>query len=213
MTEYLRKSTAHSARLRHVAPGLAVICMVCAVVPGAAVLTGCSPDSSTAGRSQASDDVGTRMAGPAVEINVTQEALDNEPPVAVLTSPESAVRSYLDWTSYAYRIGQSQVALPTMTAHQEVRVDSYIQYNVQQRRLIDQTLQSITFGTPSVESTHTLLPARETWTYSYVSIARAGEIIGGPYEATYDATYVVVRNDRGDWVVDSAEAKPLGKIQ
>lgn len=213
MTEYLRKSTAHSARLRHVAPGLAVICMVCAVVPGAAVLTGCSPDSSTAGRSQASDDVGTRMAGPAVEINVTQEALDNEPPVAVLTSPESAVRSYLDWTSYAYRIGQSQVALPTMTAHQEVRVDSYIQYNVQQRRLIDQTLQSITFGTPSVESTHTLLPARETWTYSYVSIARAGEIIGGPYEAIYDATYVVVRNDRGDWVVDSAEAKPLGKIQ
>lgn len=213
MTEYLRKSTAHSARLRHVAPGLAVICMVCAVVPGAAVLTGCSPDSSTAGRSQASDDVGTRMAGPAVEINVTQEALDNEPPVAVLTSPESAVRSYLDWTSYAYRIGQSQVALPTMTAHQEVRVDSYIQYNVQQRRLIDQTLQSITFGTPSVESTHTLLPARETWTYSYVSIARAGEIIGGPYEAIYDATYVVVRNDRGDWIVDSAEAKPLGKIQ
>lgn len=187
--------------------------MVCAGVLGTSLLTGCGPESDTADRDRASTEVGTRMAGPAVDINLTEDALDSKPAAPVLTSPESAVRSYLDWTSYAYRIGQSQVALPTMTAYQEVRVDSYIQYNVQQYRLIDQTLQSIMFGTPTVEETRTVLPAKETWTYSYVSIKNAGEVIGGPYEASYDATYVVVKNDRGDWVVDSAEAKPLGKIE
>jgi hypothetical protein len=137
------------------------------------------------------------MAGPVVDVNVTKEALDSRPRPWSLTTPESSVRSYLDWTSYAYRTAQSQV----------------IQYNIQKSRLLDQTLTSITFGKPSIEASRAILPAKEKWTYRYVSIATAGETLGGPYSASYDTTYTVVRSKTGDWVVDSVEARALGKVK
>jgi len=153
------------------------------------------------------------MAGPVVDIQVTQEALDSKPDPWVLTTPEEAVRSYLAWTSYAYRIGQSQVAVPTMTSYEEVRVDSYIQYNIQKYRLIDQTLESITLGTPSVEASRAVIPAKETWTYRYVSTRNAGETLEGPYSASYETTYTLVKNDEGSWVVDDVEATALGTVK
>lgn len=157
--------------------------------------------------------MGAAMGGPVVDINITQEALDSRPTPPDLTTPESAVRSYLDWTSYAYRIGQSQVALPTMTAYQEVRVDSYVQYNTQEYRLIDQTLDSLTLGTVSVEEAQAIVPAQESWTYRYVSVEQAGEVIGGPYQVRYEATYTLVKNESGDWVVDSVKSKALDEVQ
>ena len=74
----------------------------------------------------------------------------------MLTTPESAVRSYLDWTSYAYRIGSLASRRPTMTDPEEVRVDAYVQYNLQKNQVIDQTLTSITFGKASIGGTSTL---------------------------------------------------------
>jgi hypothetical protein len=110
------------------------------------------------------------------------------------------------------RIAQSDVASPTMSAEQEVRVDSYTQLNLEKSRLIDQTLSSISFGTPSVGSTSTLLPAREQWTYRYVSIKTVGKTIAGPYSVGYDTTYMVIKTAMG-WVVDSIQVKALGTVK
>jgi hypothetical protein len=153
------------------------------------------------------------MAGPAVDVHITPEALASKPAAPVLSTPESAVRSYLDWTSYAYRIGQSIVATTTMSASEEVRVDSYVQYNLEKLRLIDQTLKSVTFGKPSVGSTSTLVPAHEQWTYRYVSIETAGKVLEGPYSAAYDSIYTVVKSKQGTWVVDSVNATALGTVK
>jgi len=153
------------------------------------------------------------MAGPAVDVKVTQQALDSKPKPWVLSTPESAVRSYLDWVSYAYRIAQSNQAVPTMSAEEEVRVDSYVQYNLQQGRLIDQTLKSITFGKPSIEGSRATIPAKEKWTYRYVSINEAGKTLEGPLSASYDVTYTLMKNDEGVWVVDSVKAESQGKVK
>jgi hypothetical protein len=155
---------------------------------------------------------GAGMGGPAVEVQVTEEALASEPETIDLSTPEAAVRSYLDWSSYAYRIAQPRVALPTMTSYQEVRVDAYIQYNIQKGRLIDQTLESLEVqdvreGEGSVE-----VVVKETWSYNYVSVKNAGEVISGPHEASYDAIYTVVQQG-DDWVVDAVEATALGPVE
>jgi hypothetical protein len=205
------------ARLVPTAPrfarALKVGCLACGALVAIAALSGCASGGSSAGSAETSPTVGASMAGPVVDVNVTQEALQSMPKRWVLTTPESAVRSYLDWTSYAYRIGQSSVATATMAPDEEVHVNSYIQYNLQKSRLIDQTLNSITFGKPSVGSTSTLVPAKETWTYRYLSIAAGNEVVGGPFTADYDATYTVVKSKSGEWVVYSVDAKPLGTVQ
>jgi hypothetical protein len=152
------------------------------------------------------------MGGPPVDVNVTPEVLASDPKPPVLSTPESAVRSYLDWTSYAYRIGASAVATSTMTASEEVRVDAYNQLNLEKSRLIDQTLDSITFGAKSTGPTSTLVPAKEKWTYSYLSVAVGNKSLGGPYSVSYDTTYTVVKTARG-WLVDSVKATPLDPVK
>jgi len=137
------------------------------------------------------------MAGPHVDVHISQEALASSPHAWVLTTPQSAVRSFLDWTSYAYRIATSDVATPTMGANQEVRVDSYVQYNLEKQRLLDESLTSITIGSPTAESTHTVVPTHAEWTYSYLSIDTGNKVIGGPYSASYDVTYTVVKTAKG----------------
>jgi hypothetical protein len=130
----------------------------------------------------------------------------------VLSSPASAVRSYLDWTSYAYRIASSGAASATLSPDEGVRVDAYVQLNIEKKRLLDQSLTSITVGKPVVEATHTLVPTKEQWTYSYLSIAPGNEVLGGPYTASYDTTYTVIKKD-GHWIVDSVMAKALGTVE
>lgn len=190
----------------------AAACLVVVVLLSGAASSGCG-SGGNAGSAEETRTIGARMAGPVVDVNVTPEALASKPKPWVLSTPESAVRSYVDWVSYAYRIGQSEVAEPTMTSYEEVRISSYVQYNIQKSRLLDQTLESIEFGTPSVEGTRAVLPAKEKWKYRYVSIEIAGKTIGGPYSQTYEATYTLVRNEQGDWVVDSVDAKAAGKVK
>jgi hypothetical protein len=178
-------------------------------------MTGCS-STSTQGTSAASivasAPVGAHMGGPAVDISVTATMVADTPSPWVLSSPASAVRSYLDWTSYAYRIAFSGAASATMSAAEFVRVDAYVQLNIEKKQLIDQSLTSITVGKPVVETTHTLVPTKEQWTYTYLSIAVGNEILGGPYTASYDTTYTVFKKD-GHWVVDSVAAKALGTVK
>ena len=186
----------------------------CVAVATLLAMSGCSGGPGTsAGSSDSSPTVGAHMAGPAAEVHVTQAAVDAKPRPWDLKTPESAVRSYLDWTTYAYRIGQSQFATPTMTPYEEVRVDSFVQYNIQQSRLLDQTLDSITFGTPSAGSTSTLVPAKEQWTYSYLSTDIGNKTLSGPYAVSYDTTYTVVKSSSGAWVVDKVEATPKGTVK
>ncbi len=171
-----------------------------------------SGDDEATESTETSATVGSAMAGPAVDIQITEEALASEPDGMDLSDPESAVRSYLDWTSYAYRIAQSAVALPTMSSNQEVHVDAYVQYNIQKGRLIDQKLKSITFGKPIEDAERVRIPVKETWTYSYISITKPGELISGPYEVSYDTTYTVVPVG-DDWVVDDIQSKALGPVE
>lgn len=211
MTEHPQSGRHPLARTARSVRPAALCCLAYALL---LAVTGCSiGQGANTGSADASPTVGARMAGPAVDVNITPEALASQPKPWVLTTPESAVRSYLDWTTYAYRIGQSQFATSTMTPYEEVRVDSFVQYNIQQSRLMDQTLDSITFGTASVGSTSALVPAKESWTYRYVSIDVGNRVIGGPYKAAYDSTYTVVKTESGDWVVDSVEAKALDEVK
>ena len=178
-------------------------------------MAGCSGRnaSKSQGSAEASAPVGANMAGPAQKVIISRQALESRPKPWVLSTPQSAVRSYLDWMSYAYRIAESSAATPTMSEKQEVRVDSYVQFNLQSSQLLDQTLQSITFGKPSVSSTSTLLPAKEHWTYRYVSISDVGKTKSGPYTADYETTYTVVKNKKGNWVVDYVDAKAIGAVK
>jgi hypothetical protein len=176
---------------------------------------GCSNGAQASGKgasSEATASTSSHMAGPAIEVHIPQSAVDNAPVPWDLRTPESAVRSYLAWISYAYRIGQSVVATPTMTPFEEVRVDSYNQFNLEKSRLIDQRLDSITFGAKSTGATSTLVPAKEKWTYSYLSVAEGNKSLGGPYSVSYDSTYTVVKTARG-WLVDSGVAAPEGTIK
>lgn len=189
-----------------------VIC--CALVLALAAMAGCATQGNAGASEPEPTDgkTGYGMGGVNQDIVVSKAAIENAPHPWVLTSPEAAVRSYLDWVSYAYRTGQSEIATPVMSPYQEVRVDAYTQLNLQKERLLDQTLDSITFGTLSKEETHVLLPAKENWTYRYVSIEVAGETIGGPYTASYETTYTLVKSD-GEWRVDSIEVTALDTVK
>jgi len=152
------------------------------------------------------------MAGPAQDVHVTTQAFEAKPAPWNLTTPQNAVRSYLDWTSYAYRIAESDVATATMGPDEGARIDSYIQYNLESSRLIDQTLNSLTFGKASVGTTSTLVPAHEKWTYRYVSTKTAGKTLAGPFPASYDTTYTVVKSG-GKWLVYKVDVKALGAVK
>lgn len=187
-----------------------VVCSVTVAIALSAVV-GCSSGGTDAAGGT-SEATGTAKGhGVVVTVRVTPEMLATKPASLVLKTPELAVRSYLDWISYAYRIGDSDVAKPVMGAMEEVRINSYVQLNLQEHnRVIDQRLESIEFGTPiSRDASTTIIPAKEKWVYSWVSVQEAGKVIGGPFMASYDTTYTVVRKSGTEWVVDSVQATKL----
>ena len=202
------------ARKSRLAAGVALCVLLGAALLGVSGCSGAAKSTGTSTSTASTEATGQHMAGPSVDVHVSQAAIDAQPAHWVLTTPQSAVRSYLDWTSYVYRIGQTDFAQSVMGAKEFVRVDAYNQYNLEQKRLIDQKLDSITFGTPkSTNSTTTLLPAQEKWTYSYLSITKGNPVSGGPYPASYDSTYTVVKNAKGEWLVDSEKVTPKGTVK
>lgn len=128
-----------------------------------------------------------------------------------LTTAQAAVRSYADWISYAYRILDSDTATQTFTPNEEVRVDAYVQYNLIEGRAIEQYLERSDYKRvkPSGEATVTLAGS-EFWRYRYIDPARQSYTTG-PLEASYDATYTVVRSSDGLWRVDSVEVVRRGE--
>ena len=134
-----------------------------------------------------------------------------EPGVADLSDPQSAVRSYLDWVSYAYRTARSEVASHTMTALEGVRVDSYIEFNRQLGRTIDQEIVAYDKRSESVEDTTAVVAAGEDWRYRYVDM-QTGDYSSGDLRASYEVTYTLVFVD-GSWLVDRVDATPLTPVE
>ncbi|MHB1017875.1 MAG: hypothetical protein ACYC2X_08330 [Coriobacteriia bacterium] len=194
----------------------AFIAIVAGVALALAVLSlaGCAPeqDAEQAGAPTAEEPKGFGMGGVDQPVAILASALEDQPVPWDLGTPESAVRSYLDWVSYAYRITESEAASQTQSAYQLVRTDAYIQANLQEQRLLDQTLTSIKLGEPSIEGSTAVVPADEVWSYRYVSIVEAGETLSGPHTAHYKTTYTLVQTENG-WVVDNITVEPVGDVE
>lgn len=191
------------------------LCIACAIlslaVLGALLLVGCAGRSESP-RGAADSRQGHRTGSAERRVVVPSEALTNTPRAHDLQTPGSAVRSYLDWISYGYRIGRSDVASPTMTPTMGDRVEAYIRYNLQNGKLIDQHLDSITFGLVSTETSRAIISAQEKWTYRYVSVTGHKKTVAGPYPASYETTYTLIKAERG-WLVDDVAVKNLGVVK
>ena len=133
------------------------------------------------------------------------------PPPAEHATPESAARAYLDWVSFAYRMVNSEIATPVMTAEEWVAVDAYIQLNRQEGRAIEQSLISFEVRSQSAETTSAVLAAREEWLYRYFSVDTLA-YESEPIRASYETTYTLVLEDRG-WLVADVEAAPLTELE
>lgn len=121
------------------------------------------------------------------------------------------MRSYLDWTSFAYRMLDSDLASKTLTPDEGVRVDSYIELLKEKGRGIEQHLTSFDVVGISTEGSRTLVATKETWAYRYVSVD--GKAYVTPrYTTSYDSTYTVIERPPDGWVVDGVAAKALNAV-
>lgn len=147
-------------------------------------------------------------SGRAAQPVLTPIAPPAQPDPADLSTPEAAVKSYTDWVSYAYRVLDSDVATHTFTPYEEVRVNSYVQYNIQEGKGLEQSLNKSSYRrTSSSESTVTLVGS-EYWLYRYFA-SDGSKYLTGPTEASYDVTYTVVRQDKARWLVDRVRVTRL----
>ncbi len=207
---------AHSSLRRGWSRHVRLACLVAVMLPVVLVAAGCSGtdggDTSTEGSTESTAGVNYGMAGAPKDVVVSREAIESTPTAPVLDTPESAVRSYLDWISYGYRTAQPGFSKPTMSEAEMVRVDAYNEYLIQKDRLINQTLDSVTFGEVKITGAAATLSTDEEWTYWYVSITDPTNILEGPKKAAYSATYKLLKTDAG-WVVDSVDAERLGESE
>ena len=169
-------------------------------------LVACSPrtPATTGSTSGGTEHMGKVVPAP--------DKVTGAPHAPDLRSPTSAVRSYLAWTSFAYRIGYSDIATKTMGPEEEVRVDSYLQLNRQQNKRLDQTLKSIDARAVSQEGTRAIVAAHEAWVYHYTSDTDPPKSLTPEYTASYDTTYTLGKVGP-TWVVKSVDAKPLGEVK
>ncbi|MHB1135887.1 MAG: hypothetical protein ACYCXR_03315 [Coriobacteriia bacterium] len=125
-----------------------------------------------------------------------------------LATPESSVRSYLNWVSFSYRMANSEIPTATMTPAEGVRVDAYIQLNRTEGKGLEQHLESIEFSPVSEDSTSAVLAAREEWTYRYFSLDTL-DYLSELTRTSYETTYTLVKDAPG-WLVDRVEAQVVG---
>lgn len=171
---------------------------VCLLVAGALGVSGCLPAGQ---RSAASPDPAAHGA-----TSLASRHPAGRPPAGRdLSSPQAAVRAYNDWVSYAYRKVDSEVATPTMTAEEGVRVDSYVEFNKQKAQGIDQKLTDLKTRVVSQTTTSAVVSAREVWTYRYFKLP-VGTWSGPRQTASYEATYTLVPSGKG-WVVAGVQAR------
>lgn len=156
-------------------------------------VVGCSSGTGT----QA--ETGSTLAPPRPPIHMSQ------------STPQAAVFSYLEGLNYAYRLADSEIASQTMTPYEWVRVDSYIEFNRQQGRGIDQTITAFDVrGMTGKEPTVTV-STYEEWLYRYFDL-ETEKYTSADLTATYDAKYTVVKSG-GTWLVDKVDVTPVGTVK
>lgn len=166
-----------------------------------AVLAGLMAGALTLTLAACSPEQGASAGTPGVDV----ASAPVEPAPWNLDTPEAAVRSYLDWVSFSYRMANSEIPTATMTPGESVRVDSYIQLNRMEGKGLEQSLDSIEITSVSEEATTAVLTAREAWTYRYFSLETL-EYLSEVAHESYEATYTLVKDAPG-WLVDAVEAR------
>ncbi|MBS3974115.1 MAG: hypothetical protein KGZ89_04530 [Actinobacteria bacterium] len=158
--------------------------------------------------------------GSAAGESATEDGASEETPTAQFTppentdlsTPEKAVRTYLDWISYAYRTKNPQAAWDYMTSWEFVRVDAYAQKNLAEGRGIDQQLTVFDITQVSGSETTKSVDTNEEWVYRY--FGPDGEYISEELTATFANRYTVVRDaQRGVWLVDRVYVTPKGEVE
>jgi hypothetical protein len=171
----------------------------------AAMLSGCGGKSATTANSSASTET-TPGQFPATTPNPGAQ-----PPPPALKDPRTAVYSYQLWISYAYRVLNSDVASRTFDPDEEVRVNSYVMYNFQEGRAIDQRLLVAKVKNWRSEGSTATVAMHEEWIYRYIS-TKTGKYMSPALNAAYETTYTLVRRN-DDWVVHSVQAAPGAAVK
>lgn len=175
----------------------------------ASLLVGCGPTTASQENSGPVTASSTGAMGGVAASAVKGVAAPASPDQ---TNPLAATQSYLAWTTYAYRVGDSDVATMTFSASEEVRVNSYVQLNKTKSQLIDQKLLAFTPGRVSVEGAKAVVPAKEEWEYRYLSLDGSKPLTPA-YKVSYDTTYTLVLTGPKRWLVDSVDAKAMGEVK
>lgn len=147
-----------------------------------------------------------RQAPPATSEVITTAT--PEPPK--LSTPEDAVKSYLDWISFSYRTGSSEISSPTMTPEEGVRVDSYIELNRQKGQFLDQSVAKFKVRDVKIKGKKATVTASEDWVYRYVVIVNSKP--GPKLNASYETTYTLKKQGE-NWVVESVEASATTPVK
>ncbi len=182
-----------------------LIALMLLVVLGASLVTGCEARQADSGTDSATRSEELTPG----EFPDKQPPPPVEPPPPMLRNPDTAVYSYLLWISYAYRILNSDVATHAFDEWEEVRVNSYVEFNRQEGRAIDQRLLKFQPKTVETKGATATVAAREEWVYRYISTAD-GSYSSPRYTATYDTTYTVVNKQNKGWLVHEVQATPVG---
>lgn len=127
-----------------------------------------------------------------------------------LGSPDAAVRTYLQFTTLAYRMANSDVSSRVASPDEGVRIDSYIELNREKDRGLEQQLQSFTKRSESKEGTRVALAGKETWRYRYFSLSKK-QYVTPMYTTSYETTYTLI-HDASGWLVDKVDAKNLDPV-
>lgn len=174
---------------------------VAAILAMAFIVAGCASPSTPAKDSTGARTSEASLTAMFPEATPTPAAAPMAP---ILTDPRSAVNSYLMWVTYAYRILDSNVASLTFDPYEEVRVNSYVMYNVQERRAIDQRLLDAKTKSLRSQGQTATVALHEEWAYRYISIDTVA--YSSPINTvSYETTYTLVK-DGLNWLVHSVEA-------
>ncbi len=185
----------------------AVLIALVAVLAGTVFAAGCAVPADPR-----SPDVSRSVETTPGQFPATTPQPGQQPPPPSLKDPRTAVYSYLLWISYAYRVLNSDVASKTFDPYEEVRVNSYVMYNLQEGRAIDQRLLEAKLRKWESKGDTATVSLQEDWVYRYIS-TRTGKYTTPALNASYDTTYTVIKLENNNWVVHSVEATSSAPIK